>query len=47
LLVACHDKEFCGWMNDIDFFENCGGVVGDGLLSEMINNEFETTVWTE
>jgi len=46
-LLTCHDEEFCGWMNDIDFFEDGGRVVRQGLFSQMVYNELETAVWTK
>jgi hypothetical protein len=47
LLLTCHDEEFCCGMDNVDFFEDGGGVVCQGLFSEMIDDEFETTVGTE
>ena len=47
LLLTRHDEKFCGRMNDIDFFENGRRVVRQGLLPEMVYNEFETTVRAE
>lgn len=34
-------------MNDIDFFEDGGRVVRQGLFSQMVYNELETAVWTK
>jgi hypothetical protein len=44
LLLTSHDKKFCRWMNNIDFFEDSRRVVCQSLFSKMIHNEFESSI---
>ena len=47
LLLTCHDEQFCGGMDDIDFLKDGRRVVCQSLFAEVIHNEFESAIWTE
>jgi hypothetical protein len=47
LLLTCHDKKFCGRMDDIDLFKDSRRVICQSLFPKMIHNKFEMTIRTE
>ena len=41
------NQNFGGWMSDLQLFENCGAIVGDGNITDVIDEHLIETLWSK
>jgi hypothetical protein len=41
------DQDFGGWMGDLELLEDCGAIVGNGNITNVVNQHLIETLWTE
>ena len=40
-------EDFGGWMNNLKLFENCGAIIGDGNIADIIDKHLVKTLWAK
>ena len=41
------NQDFGGWMSDLQLLKNCGAIVGDGNIANIVDEHLIETLWTE